>query len=66
MDLISPMTLASLVEKIANLEDMLQHAQEVAESRYESRMHTNSRYQALLAEGKAEEAEALFMEFLKC
>ena len=62
MDLISPMTLASLVEKIANLEDMLKHAQEVAEDRYESRMHTNSRYQELLAEGKTEEAEVLFSE----
>lgn len=62
MDLISPMTLASLVEKISGLEKMLADAKDVAESRYESRKSLNDRYRALLSEGKAEEAEQLYLE----
>lgn len=62
MDLISPMTLASLVEKISGLEKMLADAKEVAESRYETRRSLNNRYRALLADGKTEEAEQLYLE----
>ena len=62
MDLISPMTLASLVEKISVLEKMLADAKNVAESRYESRRSLNSRYRALLSDGKEEEAECLYLE----
>lgn len=62
MDLISPMTLASLAEKISDLEKMLSDAADVAESRYESRRSLNSHYRALLAEGRQEEAECLYLE----
>ena len=62
MDLISPMTLASLVEKISGLEKMLADAKDVAESRYESRRSLNSRYRALLSDDKEEEAECLSLE----
>ena len=62
MDLISPMTLASLVEKISELEKMLSDATDVAESRYESRRSLNSHYRALLSEGRQEEAECLYLE----
>ncbi len=62
MDLISPITLASLLEKISGLETMLQDAQQVALHRYETRNECNKRYRALLAEGKAGEAEALYQE----
>lgn len=62
MDLISPMTLASLVEKISVLEKMLADAKDVAESRYESRRSLNSRYRALLSDDKEEEAECLYLE----
>lgn len=62
MDLISPMTLASLVEKISSLEKMLSDAKDVAENRYESRRSLNSRYRTLLSEGKEEEAERLYLE----
>lgn len=62
MDLISPMTLASLVEKISVLEKMLADAKNVAESRYESRRSLNSRYRALLSDGKEEAAECLYLE----
>ncbi len=62
MDLISPMTLASLVEKISVLEKMLADAKNVAESRYESRRSLNSRYRALLSDDKEEEAECLYLE----
>ncbi len=62
MDLISPMTLASLVEKISGLEKMLADAKDVAESRYESRRNLNSRYRALLSDGKEEAAECLYLE----
>ena len=62
MDLISPMTLASLVEKISDLEKMLSNAADVAESRYESRRSLNSHYRALLAEGRQKEAECLYLE----
>ena len=62
MDLISPMTLASLAEKISDLEKMLSDATDVAESRYESRRSLNSHYRALLAEGRQEEAECLYLE----
>lgn len=62
MDLISPMTLASLVEKISDLEKMLSDAVDVAESRYESRRSLNSHYRALLAEGRQKEAECLYLE----
>lgn len=62
MDLISPMTLASLVEKISDLEKMLSDAADVAESRYESRRSLNSHYRALLAEGRQKEAECLYLE----
>ena len=62
MDLISPMTLASLVEKISDLEKMLSDATDVAESRYESRRSLNSHYRALLSEGRQEEAECLYLE----
>ncbi len=62
MDLISPITLASLLEKISGLETMLQDAQQVALHRYETRSECNKRYRALLAEGKAGEAEALYQE----
>ena len=62
MDLISPMTLASLVEKISDLEKMLSDAADVAESRYESRRSLNSHYRALLSEGRQEEAECLYLE----
>ncbi len=62
MDLISPMTLASLVEKISGLEKMLADAKDVAESRYESRRSLNSRYRALLSDGKEEAAECLYLE----
>ena len=62
MDLISPMTLASLVEKISGLEKMLADAKDVAESRYESRRSLNDRYRALLSEGKVKEAEQLYLE----
>ena len=62
MDLISPMTLASLVEKISGLEKLLADAKDVAESRYESRRSLNDRYRALLSEGKVKEAEQLYLE----
>lgn len=62
MDLISPMTLASLAEKISDLEKMLSDAADVAESRYESRRSLNSHYRALLAEGRQKEAECLYLE----
>lgn len=62
MDLISPMTLASLVEKISDLEKMLSDAADVAESRYESRRSLNSHYRVLLAEGRQKEAECLYLE----
>ncbi len=62
MDLISPMTLASLVEKISGLEKILADAKDVAESRYESRRSLNSRYRALLSDDKEEEAECLYLE----
>ena len=62
MDLISPMTLASLVEKISDLEKMLSDAANVAESRYESRRSLNSHYRALLSEGRQKEAECLYLE----
>lgn len=62
MDLISPMTLASLAEKISELEKMLSDATDVAESRYESRRSLNSHYRALLSEGRQEEAECLYLE----
>lgn len=62
MDLISPMTLASLVEKISDLEKMLSDATDVAESRYESRRSLNSHYRALLSDGRQEEAECLYLE----
>ncbi len=62
MDLISPMTLASLVEKISGLEKMLADAKDVAESRYESRRSLNSRYRALLSDDKEEEAACLYLE----
>lgn len=62
MDLISPMTLASLAEKISDLEKMLSDAADVAESRYESRRSLNSNYRALLAEGRQKEAECLYLE----
>ena len=62
MDLISPMTLASLVEKISALEDMLSHVEALSNDRYALRKSQNSRYRALLAEGKTEEAEALYLE----
>ena len=62
MDLISPMTLASLAEKISDLEKMLSDATNVAESRYESRRSLNSHYRALLSEGRQEEAECLYLE----
>lgn len=62
MDLISPMTLASLAEKISDLEKMLSDAADVAESRYESRRSLNSHYRALLSEGRQEEAECLYLE----
>ena len=62
MDLISPMTLASLAEKISDLEKMLSDATNVAESRYESRRSLNSHYRALLAEGRQKEAECLYLE----
>ena len=62
MDLISPMTLASLAEKISDLEKMLSDATDVAESRYESRRSLNSHYRALLSEGIQEEAECLYLE----
>ena len=62
MDLISPMTLASLAEKISDLEKMLSDAMDVAESRYESRRSLNSHYRALLSEGRQEEAECLYLE----
>ena len=62
MDLISPMTLASLVEKISDLEKMLSDAADVAESRYESRRSLNSHYRALLSEGRQKEAECLYLE----
>lgn len=62
MDLISPMTLASLAEKISDLEKMLSDATDVAESRYESRRSLNSHYRALLAEGRQKEAECLYLE----
>lgn len=62
MDLISPMTLASLAEKISDLEKMLSDATDVAESRYESRRSLNSHYRALLSEGRQEEAECLYLE----
>lgn len=62
MDLISPITLASLLEKISGLETMLQDAQQVALHRYETRSECNKRYRALLVEGKAGEAEALYQE----
>ena len=62
MDLISPMTLASLVEKISDLEKMLSDAADVAESRYESRRSLNSHYRALLAAGRQKEAECLYLE----
>ena len=62
MDLISPMTLASLVEKISGLEKKLADAKDVAESRYESRRSLNSRYRALLSDDKEEEAECLYLE----
>ena len=62
MDLISPMTLASLVEKISGLEKMLADAKDVAESRYESRRSLISRYRALLSDDKEEEAECLYLE----
>ncbi len=62
MDLISPMTLASLAEKISDLEKMLSDAADVAESRYESRRSLNSYYRALLAEGRQKEAECLYLE----
>ena len=65
MDLISPMTLASLVEKISDLEKMLSDATDVAESRYESRRSLNSHYRALLSEGRQEEAECLYLEARK-
>lgn len=62
MDLISPMTLASLAEKISDLEKMLSDATDVAESRYESRRSLNSHYRALLSDGRQEEAECLYLE----
>ena len=62
MDLISPMTLAALAEKISDLEKMLSDAADVAESRYESRRSLNSHYRALLAEGRQKEAECLYLE----
>ncbi len=62
MDLISPMTLASLVEKISDLEKMLSDAADIAESRYESRRSLNSHYRALLSEGRQKEAECLYLE----
>ena len=62
MDLISPMTLASLAEKISDLEKMLSDAADVAESRYESSRSLNSHYRALLSEGRQEEAECLYLE----
>lgn len=62
MDLISPMTLASLAEKISDLEKMLSDATDVAESRYESRRSLNSHYRALLSEGRQKEAECLYLE----
>ena len=63
MDLISPMTLASLVEKISGLKKILADAKDVAESRYESRRSLNSRYRALLSDDKEEEeAECLYLE----
>ena len=62
MDLISPMTLASLAEKISDLEKMLSDATDVAESRYESRRSLNSHYRALLSEERQEEAECLYLE----
>ena len=62
MDLISPMTLASLAEKISDLEKMLSDAADVAESRYESRRSLNSHYRALLSEGRQKEAECLYLE----
>ncbi len=62
MDLISPMTLASLVEKISGLEKILADAKDVAESRYESRRSLNSRYRALLSDDKEEEAACLYLE----
>ena len=62
MDLISPMTLASLAEKISDLEKMLSDATDVAESRYESRRSLNSHYRALLSDDKEEEAECLYLE----
>ncbi len=62
MDLISPMTLASLAEKISDLEKMLSDAANVAESRYESRRSLNSHYRALLSEGRQKEAECLYLE----
>ena len=62
MDLISPMTLASLVEKISDLGKMLSDAANVAESRYESRRSLNSHYRALLSEGRQKEAECLYLE----
>ena len=62
MDLISPMTLASLVEKISGLEKILADAKDVAESRYEPRRSLTSRYRALLSDDKEEEAECLYLE----
>ena len=62
MDLISPMTLASLVEKISALEDMLSHVEALSNDRYALRKSQNNRYRTLLAEGKNDEAEALYLE----
>lgn len=62
MDLISPMTLASLAEKISDLEKMLSDAADIAESRYESRRSINNHYRALLSEGRQKEAECLYLE----
>ncbi len=60
MDLISPITLAALLEKISGLEKLLNDAREVADNRYQARRSLNERYRALLSEGKTKEAEQLY------
>ncbi len=60
MDLISPITLAALLEKISGLEQLLVEARDAANARYESRSSLNGRYRALLLNGKTNEAEAMY------
>lgn len=62
MDLISPMTLASLLEKISLLENILNHVEALSNDRYAFRKDLNKRYRALLAQGNEQEAELLYLE----